>query len=234
MKRVLILVSIFFACSFWSFAGDVAEYCDLGFSDDGRYFVFAQYGITDVDFIPYAEIYTVDVAKNAFLSEGIFKSYPDKEFKKNGKTLFEQLYAKNKKFIDEHSGNKATLEQTLYLRGPESKSTSEQIIFKDFSNSDNESEVFYYINLVKNVTGQDKNLSSSFFIKIERKDENGNVLSNQIAGNPDYKRKNISDYAIRRIISDKAGKYLIFEIDKKLDNEKGTSFRYMVETVELR
>ena len=51
-----------------------------------------------------------------------------------------------------------------------------------------------------------------------------------IFGNPDFERKNVSDYTIRRIIADKTGKSIVFEIEKRIEDEKGTSFRYMVET----
>ena len=76
---------------------DVAEYADLGFSPDGKYFVFAQYGVTDKDFEPYAEIYTVDVAKNDFLKNGIYKVNPGTiKSVKSGFAVFEDLYNKNK------------------------------------------------------------------------------------------------------------------------------------------
>ena len=76
MKKLIICFTMILALCLSVFAGDVAEYTDLGFSPDGKYFVFAQYGVTDKDFEPYAEIYTVDVAKNDFLKNGIYKVNP--------------------------------------------------------------------------------------------------------------------------------------------------------------
>ena len=234
MKKILAFGILTLACISSIFAGDVAEYCDLGFSQDGKYFTFAQYGVKDKTFEPFAEIYCVDVQKNDYVENGVFKAKPDlAKSVKGGKAVFDELYAKNENFIKNYSGKKANLEQTLYIRGPETKNSSDQIVFKDFNNSTEDNEIFYYINLVKNIQ-KGKNLSSSFFISVDRKDEKGNVISRQVAGNPDFMRKNISDYSIRRIITDESGKYLIFEVEKKLEDESGTSFRYMVETLELK
>mgnify|MGYP002853351366 CR=1 FL=1 len=235
MKKILSSICLVLLVLSSIFAGDVAEYCDLGFSADGKYFSFAEYGVSDNTFLPYATIYTVNVEKNEFVKGGVFRSeVKNPKEVKGGKAVFDELYAKNSNFIEKYSGNKANLEHTLYLRGPESKGSSEQIVFKDFNNSDGENEIFYYINLVQNSTGVGKNLKSSFFITVERKDANDNVLSRQIAGNPDYQRDMITDYAIRRIITDEKGSSLVFEVEKKLENENGTSFRYMVETLILK
>lgn len=235
MKKLFSSLFLILTTCTFIFAGDVAEYCDLGFSSDGKYFAFAEYGVSDNTFLPFATIYTVDVEKNVFVKGGVFKSAPAnaKEIK-GGKAVFDELYEKNKDFIGRYSGNKANLDHTLYLRGPESKLSSEQIVFKDFNNSDSENEIFYYINLVQNSTGNGKNLKSSFFITVERKDANDNVISRQIAGNPDYERAQVCDYAIRRIITNESGSSLVFEIEKKIENENGISFRYMVETLVLK
>lgn len=46
MKKILVCAfSVFFAvCS--SFAGDAASFDDIGFSEDGKYYLFGQYGKT--------------------------------------------------------------------------------------------------------------------------------------------------------------------------------------------
>ena len=141
-----------------------------------------------------------------------------------------QLYKKNTANIDKYCGEKATLDTTLYLRGPESKGSSEEITFKDFINSTEENEIFYTINLVKHVSGKGKTLKSSFFIGVEQKDASGKILSRKVVGNPDFERSGVCDYVIRRIIADKSGKSIVFEIEKQIEDSKGTSFRYMVET----
>ena len=234
MKKLIICFILILALSLPVFAGDVAEYADLGFSSDGKYFVFAQYGVTDKDFEPYAEIYTVDVEKNDFVKNAVFKSLPGKvKAVKSGLSVFEELYNKNKSTLAKYCGEKPSLDTTLYLRGPESKSSSEEITFKDFINSTEENELFYTINLVKHISGKGKDLKSSFFIGLERKDASGKLISRKVVGNPDFERKGVSDYVIRRIVADKTGKSIVFEIEKRIEDEKGTSFRYMIETFVL-
>lgn len=50
------------------FAGDIAEFRPLGFSESGRYCAFAQVGIQDGSGFPYADLAVVDVAKNAMVA----------------------------------------------------------------------------------------------------------------------------------------------------------------------
>lgn len=233
MKKIFVCLLVMCIFSNLIFAGDVAEYVDLGFSPNGQYYVFGQYGITDKEFIPYAEIYTVDVAKNDFVKGAVFKTSVN-DSTKNSLAVYEDLYKKNKAVLDKYTGTPVSLDNTLYLRGPEDKDSSQEIIFKDFNNSTEENEIFYYVSVVKNVNGYGKNAKSSFFISVERKDSNGNVLSRQVAGNPDFQRSGITDYLIRKIVTDNSGKSLVFEVEKRLEDSKGTSFRYMVETLILK
>lgn len=48
-------------------AGDAASLEFWGFSGDGRYLAFEQYGVQDGSGFPYAELYVVDVARNTLL-----------------------------------------------------------------------------------------------------------------------------------------------------------------------
>lgn len=50
-------------------------------------------------------------------------------------------------------------------------------------------------------------------------------------GTPDFKRKGITSYRIEKIFGDKSGKSLVFVVQKTLEDDTGTSIRYMVETV---
>ena len=59
-----------------SWAGDVASFVDKGFSEDGKYYVFGQYGKTDKKYQGYAEIYQVDIAANDYVENGVFTTKP--------------------------------------------------------------------------------------------------------------------------------------------------------------
>ena len=47
-------------------AGDAAQFNPLGFSEDGRYFAFEEYGIQDGSGFPYANLTILDVARDAW------------------------------------------------------------------------------------------------------------------------------------------------------------------------
>lgn len=55
-------------------AGDRASFEVIGFSKDGRYLAFEQYGVSDGSGAPYAEVILVDVSKNAFAEPPIAAS----------------------------------------------------------------------------------------------------------------------------------------------------------------
>ena len=125
----------------------------------------------------------------------------------------------------------ASPDNLLFTR--EIPSSTGEIVFKDFEGSTVEKAVYYHIKLIKNVEENGKEKRSSFFITLEKKDENGNLISRNIVGNPDIKRKGVTGYTINRIFSDKSGRSLVFVIEKQIEDETGTCVRYMVETIRL-
>jgi predicted secreted protein len=69
MKNLRTATLVFvFLCAFSSLirAGDFATFNFIGFSKDGRYLAFEEYGSQDGSGFPYSNIYIVDVAKNTF------------------------------------------------------------------------------------------------------------------------------------------------------------------------
>jgi len=50
-------------------AGDGAERRAMGFSGDGRYFAFEQFGIQDGSGFPYADIFVIDVEQDAWVAD---------------------------------------------------------------------------------------------------------------------------------------------------------------------
>ena len=71
MKRIVVFLIILIFSSTALFAGDIANFVNLGFSQNSEYFMFAQYGVTDSEI--YSELYTVNVGKNTYVSDGIIK-----------------------------------------------------------------------------------------------------------------------------------------------------------------
>lgn len=69
MKNLIttILFTSFFNLT--TFAGDKAELQLIGFSVNGKYMAFEQYGIQDGSGFPYSEIFIVDVIKNSYIDK---------------------------------------------------------------------------------------------------------------------------------------------------------------------
>lgn len=233
MKKLVLSGLMICAAVFGAFAGDAAAFVDLGISQDGKTYAFAEYGKTDKNFQSYAEIYTVDIAKNDFVDGEVFRTNPSSAtVSKSGKATFEELYGKAAWKLRKYDFKPAEASDLLYVRDDRKDGDSE-IVFKDFENSTDSEGIFYKIQLVKNIEGTGANLRSSFFITMEKKDGEGNVLSRHTVGSPDIKRKNVLGYRIDRIFTDKSGKNLVFVVEKTLSDVNGTSIRYMVETISL-
>ncbi|MBR6153782.1 MAG: DUF2259 domain-containing protein [Treponema sp.] len=237
MKRIhakLAFFTILFVSSLHVFAGDAAVFHDIGFSKDGKTYVFAQYGRTDVRYEAWAEIYTVDVAANDYVSGGVFRTKPSAATNnKSGKQAFTELNAKAAWSLKKYECKAVEAKNLLYVRDAEFKKSTDEIVFKDFNSSTEEMSYFYHIQLVPTVTGSGKNVQSKFYINMEKKDSEGNLLLSKKVGTPDLVRKGISGYRIDRIFTDDSGKSIVFIVEKTLIDDTGTSIRYMVETVRL-
>ncbi len=232
MKKVLCGI-IVLAASLCTFAGDAAAFVDVGISSDGKTYIFGEYGRTDNDFQGYAEIYTVDIAKNDFVSGGVFKTEPSvATSSKSGKTVYDELLEKAGWAVRKYECKPALPENLLYIRD-ERVNDGTEIVFKDFEGSSTEQSVFYHLKVNSCTEGKETNIRSSFSITLEKKNEKGELISRNIVGNPSVKRKGVSSYKIDRVFSDKSGRNLVFIIEKQVKDKNGTSIRYMVETIRL-
>ena len=91
MKRFFCAL-LFLVTSLSAFGGDAAAFVDIGISEDGKTYVFGEYGMTDRNFQGYAEIYAVDIEKNDFLKNGVYRTKPSADtFSKSGKDVFDAL-----------------------------------------------------------------------------------------------------------------------------------------------
>ncbi len=75
-----------------SFAGDFATRTILGFSPDGRFFAFEQYGTQDGSGFPYADLIILDTKRNAWV-----KGSPFRTLLFDGKATIEQAREQSKK-----------------------------------------------------------------------------------------------------------------------------------------
>ncbi len=127
----------------------------------------------------------------------------------------------------------ANADHVLYILEDLNKKGTDEIKFTDFRGSDIENPDTYTINLVPTITGTGKNVKSSFYINVVKKDAEGNVLMTKKVGTPSITRKGVSNYKIERIFCDKSERNLIFVIEKMFEDDSGISIRYMVEAAQF-
>ncbi|HEY7765546.1 MAG TPA: DUF2259 domain-containing protein, partial [Aestuariivirgaceae bacterium] len=72
-----------------AFAADAAERDILGFSPDGRYFAFEQYGVQDGSGFPYSEIFIIDLEEDRWLEGTPVRIRLDDETQSLGKARAE-------------------------------------------------------------------------------------------------------------------------------------------------
>ena len=234
MKKILNLALIFAISITSLFAGDVASFVDCGFTADGKYYVFGQYGKIDKKFQGWAEIYQVDIAANDYVDAGVFKTKPSiVTADKSGKEVYEALEAKSYYYMKDFKTSPANADHVLYILEDINKKGTDEIKFTDFRGSDIENPDTYTINLVPTITGKGKNVKSSFYINVVKTDAKGNVLMTKKVGSPDIVRKGVSNYKIERIFCDKSEKNLIFVVEKMFEDDAGISIRYMVEAAQF-
>lgn len=234
MKKSVLCSFVFAFALFSMNAGDVASLVDKGFSSDGKYYVFGQYGKTDKKFQGWAEIYQVDIAKNDYVDSGVFKTKPTAATaSKNGKDLYEALESKNAGYLNSLNCKKANPDHVLYILDDVHKSGTDEIIFKDFRSAPVDNQISYRITLVPSISGKGKNAKSSFYIKLEKFDADGYVLNTQKIGSPDIVRHGVTNYKIERIFCDDSEQNLIFVIEKHFEDDAGLSVRYMVEAAKI-
>lgn len=65
--RIIIITFTLFTSYFSALAGDAALSRIIGFSPDGKYFTFEQYGIGDASGLPFSEIFFIDTINNIWV-----------------------------------------------------------------------------------------------------------------------------------------------------------------------
>lgn len=233
MKRGLLII-LAVLCAALLYAGDVAAFDDIGFSADGKTYVFGQYGITDKTFQGYAELYAVDIDSNEFVPSGIYRTQASSATAgKGGREVYDALVEKNAAWLSKWNAAPAGIMNTLFMRTDEAKNVTAPIVVNDYEHSEEGNLCSYTFTLVPFVQGSGDAAVSSFYINVEKKDADGNQILKFVAGSPDVKRKGVSGYAIDKIMCDDAGSRFVIVVEKISDEGTAPSVRYMVETFKL-
>lgn len=229
MKKTVVLTLLIALFAGSLFAGDVAVFVDKGFTEDGKYYVFGQYGKTDKKFQGWAEIYQVDVAANDYVDAGVFKTKPSAVTTgKNGQDVYQDLEAKSFYYMKDYKTETAEIDNVFYILDDIKKTGTDVIEFTDFRGELGKQNR-YKMQLVPTVKGSGTDVKSSFYINVEKYNSEGKKLDSWKVGTPGIVRKGVYNYKIERIFCDKQGKNLIFVIEKMMNDDTGISVRYMVE-----
>jgi predicted secreted protein len=224
---LIILALILPAAFLWG--ADSASFVDLGFSPDGRIYMFAQYGVQYKSWKPWAELFVVDVPRNNFVSGGRV-SYAHGQpvaAGQDGAGALYQLIARNAALADRYGVNFLRQGQVLYIALDNGGPSGETIEFRDFENNTG-----YTARLVPGVEGSGDNLRSSFYINLERRARDGTKRSYTV-GTPHLKRPRVMGYRIKKVIVAPQDGSLVFVIEMSQRGEGGQDIRYMVEAIRL-
>jgi len=217
----------------FAYGGDVAIFKNLGFSSDGRYFMFGQYGIESASKNPYAEIFGVDVRKNTFVPNGISKGrYPVAiSIGDDGqKALYVQL-EKMETLRKSLNLDFLTQGRPIYFRVVTEKNQAEADILKVL---DYESGREYSLELKETFETSNGKSQSSFVIDMQIRDKTGTLLGTYKIGTPSFYRVGVKNYTISQIILNPKEKGLVIVVEKEEDDHQGgINIRYMVETLDF-
>ena len=225
MKK-LTAAALFILCASFIFAGDIAQYINLGFSNDSRYFMFGQYGISSENTRAFADIYIVDVPANDFIEGGVrSKVFNDDVLPgQEGLGALCTLLEGSMPLIRKTDINHIATGRVVYLLVNGAK-PKERLQFRDFFKDD-----AYTVTLIQEKFGISENVSASFHINLAITDKMNNTNTYTI-GIPNYKRDKVSSYRIKQVVFTPSEDGLVFVIEKEIIGPSGKSIRYMVETL---
>ena len=229
-KTFLSIFLILFICVSFSWAGDSAVFVDLGFSPDGRTYMFGQYGVLSPSLQPWARAFIVDMQSNDFVTNGRLSNTQNTPIRagQDGSGILYQLLADNASLINRHRINFQNQGQPLYISRDEAPSVYGEVIdFRDFNSGRS-----YAAQLIPTISGSGMTAKSSFYINLDVRYTNG-TARRFIVGTPSVHRDRILSYNIKKVLIDSTGTSLIFVIEMKEAAESGHNIRYMVEAIKL-
>jgi len=229
-KTVLIVSILLLTCISALWAGDTAVFVDLGFSSDGRTYMFGQHGVLSPSLRPWADLYAVDVSSNSFVPSGKITFTQDTPIRagQDGSGILHRLVSGNSNLSSRHGVNFQNQGLPLYISRDENPpARGERIEFRDFLSGKS-----YRANLIPSFTGSGQNVRSQFYIDLTVTSPDGTSKTYTV-GTPNYTRQKIAQYNIKRVLIDDKGGSVIFVIEMKRAAENGYDIRYMVEAVRL-
>ncbi len=212
-------------------AGDVARFVNLGFSPDSGVFMFAQYGIDHPDGKPFAEIYTVDVPGNAFVSGGVRTKVFDRTISsgQDGSGALYTLLPELNSIVAQHRIDHLDQGRLVYLLvNGEDEPIRPRIEFRDFR-----TDTRFTIEVAQQSRGRGLSGSAEFYLDVTVRYPDGTVVERRV-GRPGFYRDGVNRYRVGRVIVAPDSRSLVVVMERITDISGGKRIRYMVETVRLR
>ncbi len=228
-KRLALIWVVFLLAALAAYAGDVAQFVNLGFSPDAKYFMFGQYGIAQKDTTPWAETYIVDVRANNFVPRGMHKamgSHPVDPGASGLGALLDVLadsLPQKKQFKLDHLSTGRQL--YVLVDGAQPADTLE---FRDFQTGKS-----YKLALTQSVSTKGTETVSSFSIAVTVTDKDGRTHT-FTAGSPNITRKGVKAYHLKQLILAPDDTSLVFIVQREEQDTTGNNVRYMVESARPR
>ena len=226
-KVPLTLCILLVALAGW--AGDVALFVNLGFSTDGKYFMFGQHGILEKTSYPYAELYIVDVAANAFASQGVKKVSYTRGVEPGSSGLGALLNAlgdaaaQKRQYRVDH----LVTGRLLYLL-VDGVPPLETLEFRDF-----QAGTRYAVTLVQTSSTRDGQPAAAYSLKVSVTGKDGTAKAYTV-GDASFARAGVKAYRVKQVILGPDEASLVFVIQKDEADGQGVNVRFMVETVRLK
>ncbi|MDR2210722.1 MAG: DUF2259 domain-containing protein [Spirochaetaceae bacterium] len=229
MNKQLVLLAVLILLGGALWGGDTAVFVDLGFSADGRTYMFGQYGVRSGTLVPWAELYAVDVSSNSYVPGGKISYVHDSPVSAghDGSGALYRVITRNAALPDRHNVSYLRQGQILYVSMENGASHGEDAVeFRDFEKAAS-------FRAVLTGSGYGHGDGSSFFISLERVNRDGSTRTYTV-GNAGIRRSGVISYRIRRVLAAPRNGSLIFVIEMKKQNSDGsTDIRYMVEALRL-
>lgn len=227
--RHVFVVLLLIAITGFAYAGDAARFVNLGFSPDSRTFMFAQHGIAAENGFPFAEIYTVDVPNNSFVSGGVVRETYDTPISpgQDGSGALFTLLPDLHNVVSRYRINHLTQGRLIYLL-VDGAEVRERIEFRDFETGNT-----YTISISQDRRGSGDSVRASFYLDVVGTLSNGTELEHRV-GRPGYYRDDIDRYRISQVIMAPDERSIVVVIERIRETSSGLRIRYMVETVRLR
>ncbi len=215
-------------------AGDLASFQNLGFSPDGRYFQFGQFGMGQSNQVPYARLDTVDVPSNTFVRGGRFQlTAPSASLGDDGRKALIALLDQAQPLRRRLRIDPLLTGRPIYFRVNGEAGEAKDLGFIDYQTS-----LHYQLKLQQTVQGQGQQTKSRFHIDVTIRTENGQVVRQFRMGTPQLDRQGIRDYRINQVILGPTERHIVVVVERdewagRSNNTDDWNIRYMVETAQL-